>query len=1094
MKKYIFFLFLIINTIYISGQDLTDSLLLLYPFSGNANDISGNEFHATLINATLTTDKSGTPNSAYSFNGSSQYIDYPQHTKLKPNLPFTVSAWFYTYSLSSPASIFDSDLKLGYYSGGSIGYNANYHTINLTIGDGGLIDPSNRRSKRSTSTLSANTWYHIVGIYRGTSNMDIYINGINDGGIYTGSGGNLAYSLNSGSIGRAPNNQSYTNGKIDDIGFWSRELTVAEIQQLYNRVPFITVHPVSDTLYQTDTILFTTLAYGDSLLYQWQKNSVNISGANGNTLLIQNIQYSDAGDYRCIVSNSKGSDTSDIATLTLIILAPPSITSQPSQEYACLGDTAFFHVSVSGSFLSYQWYNSNTPLSGATNSILTITPVTYADTAGNYFCIVTNGVGSDTSNMVKLSIVPPPIVSLGPLYGVCVDHAPFLLTGGSPYGGTYSGNYIAYNIFTPANAGAGQHVITYTFIDTNSCSGTAYQTLSVYPLPQVSFNNTINICANSSPFVLTGGTPANGIYTGTGVSNNVFNPITAGPGNHVITYYYTDGNQCSNSATNIVYVRNLPNVNFNPLPNVCSNTNPFILIGGTPAGGQYSGTGVTSNVFYPGLAGPGNHTITYTFTDAYSCTDTALQNITVYQATNVTLNPFSSLCINTPPLTLSGGNPPGGTYSGTFVNNGIFYPANAGTGTHVITYTYINANSCVSSATQNISVYTVPLVAFNPLSPVCESDQPFALSGGIPGGGIYSGNGVYNNIFFPDSAGAGTHTITYTYFDTTSCSNSTTQPLTVYASPSTSLSPFNAVCSNLSPFALSGGLPLGGTYSGLGVNNGIFFPSLAQPGTHNITYTYTDPLGCVGFSLQPITVYDLPTAYAGLDQTICEGNCVFLHATGGMYYAWNSGASTDTTTVCPLANTIYYITVTNVYGCSDKDSVIITVHPKPIIDLGNDTVICNNHNIILNPGSGYSSYHWSNGSILSALVVDYSMGPGSYSVTVTDIYGCTASDTIEIEFDPCAGIKENDLHTNLQIFPNPGSTELTILITDIDNSTFQIAIYNSLGELITNKNWNNYLPDNCFTDKIDISNYPKGVYYLKITSANNFFIRKFIKN
>ncbi|MFC1733788.1 T9SS type A sorting domain-containing protein, partial [candidate division KSB1 bacterium] len=520
----------------------------------------------------------------------------------------------------------------------------------------------------------------------------------------------------------------------------------------------------------------------------------------------------------------------------------------------------------------------------------------------------------------------------------------------------------------------------------------------------------------------------------------------------------------------------------------------FVLSGGTPVGGTYSGTGVYNTLFFPNVAGPGTHNLTYTFTDIYGCVNTATQNITVNQLTNVSLNLVNNVCINTPPITLSGGNPPGGTYSGNYVYNGIFNPAIAGAGSHIITYTYIDTNSCINSDTQTITVYTLPPILFNPLNPVCETDQAFALSGGIPGGGTYSGSGVYNNIFIPDSAGSGLHTITYTYTAATGCSNYATQTITVYASPVTSLTPFNSVCLNHAPFVLSGGLPLGGVYSGLGVNNGIFFPSLAQAGTHNITYTYSDPLGCVGSSIQAITVYGLPSAFAGIDQTICEGNCAFLHASGSMYYAWNTGATTDTTTVCPLASSVYYVTVTDINGCSDKDSVIISVQPKPDIDLGNDTVICNNHNIILNPGSGYSSYHWSNGSFMSILIVDYSMGAGIYSVTVTDINGCKAVDSIEVEFDPCAGIKENELHTNLQIFPNPGSTDLTILITDIDNSTFQIAIYNSLGELITNKNWNNHLPNNYFTDKIDISNFPKGVYYLKITSANNFFIRKFIKN
>jgi len=76
----------------------------------------------------------------------------------------------------------------------------------------------------------------------------------------------------------------------------------------------------------------------------------------------------------------------------------------------------------------------------------------------------------------------------------------------------------------------------------------------------------------------------------------------------------------------------------------------------------------------------------------------------------------------------------------------------------------------------------------------------------------------------------------------------------VYANPAVSLQPFDTVCSYTPPFSLYGGLPEGGEYTGTGVENGMFYPSLAGIGEHVITYSYTNNLGCTGFAEQLLIV------------------------------------------------------------------------------------------------------------------------------------------------------------------------------------------------------------------------------------------------
>jgi len=93
--------------------------------------------------------------------------------------------------------------------------------------------------------------------------------------------------------------------------------------------------------------------------------------------------------------------------------------------------------------------------------------------------------------------------------------------------------------------------------------------------------------------------------------------------------HYTDTNGCSGaSQAKYVFVRQFPEVSLGSYSNFCLNTPPFLLSGGSPAGGIYSGDGVSNGVFTPALAGAGNHTITYTYSGIY-CTSTDSVEITV---------------------------------------------------------------------------------------------------------------------------------------------------------------------------------------------------------------------------------------------------------------------------------------------------------------------------------------------------------------------------------------------------------------------------------------------------------------------------------
>ena len=159
--------------------------------------------------------------------------------------------------------------------------------------------------------------------------------------------------------------------------------------------PSITTHPTSQTKVVGDSVTFSVVASGTGLSYQWQKGGANITGATGASYTKTNLQTTDGGSYACIVTNAGGSVTSNSATLT-VNLAPPSITTHPSNQTKVVGESVTFSVVASGASLSYQWQKGGVDISGATAASYTKTNVQIAD-AGSYRCVVSNSGGSVAS-------------------------------------------------------------------------------------------------------------------------------------------------------------------------------------------------------------------------------------------------------------------------------------------------------------------------------------------------------------------------------------------------------------------------------------------------------------------------------------------------------------------------------------------------------------------------------------------------------------------------------------------------------------------------------------------------------------------------
>ena len=147
--------------------------------------------------------------------------------------------------------------------------------------------------------------------------------------------------------------------------------------------------------------------------------------------------------------------------------------------------------------------------------------------------------------------------------------------------------------------------------------------------PPVLCPDDIQVCITDEIFMLTGGMPSGGIYSGLGVNSDTFNPGLAGVGQHTISYSYDDGLGCDVVCNFVIDVFNLPVVNCPDDFTVCLEYPEFKITGVRPSGGVFSGIGIDAiGNFTAANAGIGIHSILYSYTDT-NCENTCTFNIDV---------------------------------------------------------------------------------------------------------------------------------------------------------------------------------------------------------------------------------------------------------------------------------------------------------------------------------------------------------------------------------------------------------------------------------------------------------------------------------
>lgn len=362
-------------------------------------------------------------------------------------------------------------------------------------------------------------------------------------------------------------------------------------------------------------------------------------------------------------------------------------------------------------------------------------------------------------------------------------------------------------------------------------------------------------------------------------------------------------------------------------------------------------------------------------------------------------------------------------------------PAQTSTYTAQVTYTNCNGSQVVVSDQVVVNRTNPPNVSVTPAtSNICMgASQTLTASGASsyswsPATGLSATTGA-------TVTASPTTTTTYTVTGTASgCTGTANAIVTISGGPTVTLSPFSSVCIGAPAFALTGGSPAGGTFSGSGVSNGIFTPATAGNGTHTITYTYTNMQGCMGTATQALTVFSNVAADAGNNQIICQGQSVNLTAYGGVSYSWSNGSNTQSINVTPNTSTTYTVTVSDANGCSGTDNVTVTVNPAPPANAGNAVNLCTGNSTQLN-ASGGTTYSWSPATGLNVTnIANPVANPSSsttYTVTVTNQNGCSATSSVTVSVKPlpvvnvtgsnasCSGVNNATATANVTIGTAP---------------------------------------------------------------------------
>lgn len=407
----------------------TNRLIGWWPFSGNANDLSGNGHNGTVNGATLTNERYGNTSAAYTFDGVNDYISVLNNSKLVLDSSFSISCWVNIKGLNTfNAILSNASNDQSSVSGWVLGYANFSQPSKIHFQAYPFFD--NSTISQQGNNLTNNIWKNIIITYNfNIGQLKYYVDGqltdtFKRSYYLVNSNLNLYFGnhfQNNNPSASVPTNCSF-NGSIDEIGIWKRVLNSSEISQLYKACNKKIASQPNNIITNGKKAVFTCQANDSLQTYQWQilangnwvvlKDSAQYSGTKTSQLTINQLLVKNNGQkYRCLVKGNCLNTISEEATLTYNCKV--SITKQPANQGMFAGN-ATFTCATNDTLVNYQWQtNSGTgwnnlfnagQYTGSNTNNLLVSNVTSSNNNQLFRCIIKGDCLTDTSKEATLRV------------------------------------------------------------------------------------------------------------------------------------------------------------------------------------------------------------------------------------------------------------------------------------------------------------------------------------------------------------------------------------------------------------------------------------------------------------------------------------------------------------------------------------------------------------------------------------------------------------------------------------------------------------------------------------------------------------------
>ena len=519
-----------------------------------------------------------------------------------------------------------------------------------------------------------------------------------------------------------------------------------------------------------------------------------------------------------------------------------------------------------------------------------------------------------------------------------------------------------------SNLGAGSY--TDFVVDLNGCSATDNTIINLIEpnSPTVDAGTNQEVCEGVS-VTLTATNPDNANITW---DNGVADGVAFTPNTGTITYTVTATlNGCSSTDVADVTVNANPTPIINGYTSFCAGSSTIINANSGYVGYVWTPTNETTESIT--INTTGNYTVNVI--DGNNCTGSAQVAITENPNPTPSISGSLSFCAGGS-TTLDAGNYAGFNWS-TSETSQTINVANAGN--YAVTVTDNNGCTGIDDVDVTLAAGLTPTITGN--LNICYGATTTLDAGTGFANYTWSPNNETNQII--DVSTSGTYSVTVS--DASGCTGSDQVTVNVGADLTPTISGVLSICSG-TPTTLDAGAGFG-SYN-WSTNETTQNITVTIGGVYSITvYDGT----CSGESQVTVTENQNPTPSITGNLTICDGTSTVLNAGNYASYIWSTTETSQSINVTTAGN--YMVTVTSTAGCTGTDNVTVTILPSLSVSISGDLDICGGTSTTLDAGAGYPHYEWNTNSTSQTISVT---NAGTYSITVSDNNGCTATDAVTV--------------------------------------------------------------------------------------------------